>query len=54
MLKLRAETKRIAKESPREVARRLEHQQFALKYFANVPFGPLKGLKKLGTVRKST
>eukprot|EP00913_Durusdinium_trenchii_P003295 g3049.t1 len=39
VLKLRAETKRQAKQSSPAVAKRLEHKQFALKYFANVTYG---------------
>ena len=36
VLQLRAETKRLAKQSGSSLAKRLEHKQFALKYFANV------------------
>lgn len=39
VLQLRAETKRLAKTSPAALAKRLEHKQFALKYFANVTYG---------------
>ncbi|CAL1155107.1 unnamed protein product, partial [Cladocopium goreaui] len=39
VLQLRAETKRLAKTSSAALAKRLEHKQFALKYFANVTYG---------------
>lgn len=41
VLQLRAETKRLAKQSSTSpaMAKRLEHKQFALKYFANVTYG---------------
>jgi len=39
VLQLRAETKKLAKQSCASLAKRLEHKQFALKYFANVTYG---------------
>lgn len=39
VLQLRAETKRLAKTSSAALAKRLDHKQFALKYFANVTYG---------------